>query len=374
MFRKGLYWSVASALMVSVALTPMVLRAQDAAAPQAEGKAVEIEAIGPEVGKPAPDFALKDQSGKLHRLADYKGKTVVLAFYPKDDTPGCTAEMCALRDALPQFKEKGVVILGVSVQDTVSKKAFADKYKLTFPVLADTDKAVTKAYGALGANGVAERLTFVIGPDGTIQNVDRAARLNRQDGKMMSDHAATLALMLSSDWKAELGKPVPSFTLKNYDGRAVTSTSNKYDLTVLAFVSTKCSFSNDYNARLVKFAREYADRGGKRVRVIGINANADEKAEAIAKHSAENGLPYPVVKDEKNQIADHFQAQKTPEIWVMDRRGVLRYHGAVDDHYEEAHVTKTYLVDAVNALLEGKEPPVTDTPPQGCTIKRERRR
>jgi thioredoxin-dependent peroxiredoxin len=299
---------------------------------------------------------------------------VVLAFYPKDDTPGCTAQMCALRDALPQFADKGIVVLGVSVQDTASKKAFADKYRLTFPVLADTDKSVAKAYGALGANGVAERITFVIGPEGTVQNVDRAARLARQDGKVMSDHATTLALMLSSDWKAELGKPVPSFTLKNYDGRPVTSTSNKYDLTVLAFVSTKCSFSNDYNGRLVKFARDYADRSGKRVRVMGINANADEKPEMIAKHAQENAFPYPVVKDEKNVIADHFQAQKTPEIWVVDKRGVVRYHGAIDDHFEEAQVKKTYLTDAVNALLEGKDPPVAETPAQGCTIKRERRR
>lgn len=372
--RHQLWWSTAGALALAVALAPMILRAQEPANRPAGVKAADIEAEGPEVGKPAPEFALKDQSGKTHRLADYKGKTVVLAFYPKDDTPGCTAQMCALRDALPQFAEKGIVILGVSVQDTASKKAFADKYKLTFPVLADTDKSVAKAYGALGASGVAERITFVIGPEGTVQNVDRAARLTRQDGKVLSDHAATLARMLSSDWKAELGKPVPSFTLTNYDGKPVTATSNKYDLTVLVFVSTKCSFSNDYNGRLVKFSQDYAERSDKRVRVIGINANTDEKPEAIAKHSKENGLTYPVVKDEKNVIADHFQAQKTPEVWVVDKRGIARYHGAIDDHFEEPQAKTHYLRDAVNALLEGKEPPVTDTPPQGCNIKRERRR
>ena len=177
-----------------------------------------------------------------------------------------------------------------------------------------------------------------------------------------------------ADWKAELGKPIPSFTLTNYDGTTIRSLSDKFDLTVLVFVSTKCSFSNDYNARLVKFASDYATRGTKHVRVIGINANADEKPEAIAKHAQEKGLTYPVVKDERNLIADHFQAQKTPEVWVVDRRGVVRYHGAIDDHFDEAQVKVTYLRDAVNALLAGKEPAVTETPLQGCTIKRERRR
>ena len=177
-----------------------------------------------------------------------------------------------------------------------------------------------------------------------------------------------------ADWKAELGKPIPSFTLPNYDGTPITVDSRKFDLTVLVFVSTKCSFSNDYNKRLVTFARDYAIRDNKRVRVIGINANADEKPEAIAKHAKDNAFPYPVVKDEKNSIADHFQAQKTPEVWVVDRSGIVRYHGAVDDHFDETQVKVHYLRDAVNALLAGKQPPLAETPLQGCTIKRERRR
>lgn len=182
--------------------------------------------------------------------------------------------------------------------------------------------------------------------------------------------AASAQQPTRKEWKAELGKPIPSFTLPHYDGTLVSSTSEQHDLTVLVFVSTKCSFSNDYNARLAKFSRDFAQK----VRVIGINSNTGEKPEAIAKHSKDNDLPYPILKDEGNVIADHFQAQKTPEIWVMDKKGVLRYHGAFDDHFEEAQVKKTFLVDAVSALLAGKEPPVRETPLQGCTIKRERKR
>jgi peroxiredoxin Q/BCP len=364
----------AALLAFGVALVSITSLPQTPSPPLQAGKPADLDSETLELGKPAPDFSLKDQTGKTHRLTDYKGKTVVLAFYPKDDTPGCTAEMCAFRDALPQFKTKGVVILGVSVQNTISKKAFASKFNLTFPILADTEKVVAKLYKVLGANGLAERITFLIAPDGTLKNVDRSARLTSINGKTMSDHVEALALMLTDDWKVELGKPIPSFTLKNYDGKPINSTSNRHDLTVLAFVSTRCGYSNDYNARLVRFAKEYAVRGNKRVRVIGINANTNEKVDEIAKHTQDNGLPYPVTKDEGNVIADHFRAQKTPEVWVVDRRGVARYHGAIDDHFEEVQVKKTYLRDAVEALLEDKEPAITETEAQGCSIKRERKR
>ena len=358
--------------ILSVASVPIALRAQQTAAKSAEAK--PAESVELEIGANAPNFALKDQTGKTHKLSDYKGKTVVVAFYPKDDTPGCTAEMCSLRDGMEQFKAKGVVVLGVSVQDTTSKKAFASKNRLSFPLLADTEKSTAKAYGVLGANGVAERVTFIIAQDGTIKNIDRASRLTRLDTKVFSSHAATLAQMLSGDWKAEVGKPVPSFALKNYDGKVITSTSNKEELTIFAFVSTKCSYSNDYNARLAKFARDYAERDGKRVRVIGINANAGETPEAIAKHAKDNDLPYPIVKDEHNTIADHFAAQKTPEIWIVDKSGLVRYHGAIDDHFDPTQVKVNYLMDAVNTLLEGKELKVMETESQGCSIKRERKR
>ena len=100
-----------------------------------------------EPGKKAPAFTLTDQSGKAHRLADYAGSPVVLYFYPKDDTPGCTKEACAFRDNLPRFKKGKAVVLGVSILDQASKARFADKYALSFPLLADEDHAVAEKYG-----------------------------------------------------------------------------------------------------------------------------------------------------------------------------------------------------------------------------------
>jgi len=126
-------------------------------------------------GKKAPAFALEDQDGKTHRLNDYAGRAVVLYFYPKDDTPGCTVEACAFRDATPDFTKVKAVVLGVSVLDTKSKAKFAKKHDLDFPLLADADHAVADAYGAWQEKsmygrtymGVA-RITYLIGPDGKV--------------------------------------------------------------------------------------------------------------------------------------------------------------------------------------------------------------
>ena len=100
-----------------------------------------------EPGKKAPTFALNDQDGKTHTLADYAGRPVVLYFYPKDDTPGCTAETCSFRDNLPKFKKGKAAVLGVSILDEKSKAKFAAKYDVNFPLLADADHAIAEKYG-----------------------------------------------------------------------------------------------------------------------------------------------------------------------------------------------------------------------------------
>ena len=128
-----------------------------------------------EPGRKAPAFSLPDQDGRPHRLKDYAGRPLILYFYPKDDTPGCTKEACAFRDALPDFKKGRTAVLGVSVLDTASKAKFARKHKLNFPLLADPEHEVADRYGAWQKKslygrtymGVA-RLTYLIGPDGTV--------------------------------------------------------------------------------------------------------------------------------------------------------------------------------------------------------------
>lgn len=123
----------------------------------------------------APDFSLQDQFDKTHSLKDYAGKWVVLYFYPKDDTPGCTKEACSFRDEFKEIEKAGAVVLGVSKDSVKSHAKFAEKYNLNFPLLADTDMSVMKAYDAWGLKKFMGRefegtlrKTFIIDPAGKI--------------------------------------------------------------------------------------------------------------------------------------------------------------------------------------------------------------
>jgi peroxiredoxin Q/BCP len=125
-------------------------------------------------GQAAPGFSLPDQNGKVHNLADYTGRWVVLYFYPKDDTPGCTTQACNFRDDIVQLQDLGAEVLGVSLDDTDSHAKFAKKHGLPFPLLADVDAKCTEAYGSLGGMGpvkYAKRNTFIIGPDGKLAKI-----------------------------------------------------------------------------------------------------------------------------------------------------------------------------------------------------------
>jgi peroxiredoxin Q/BCP len=122
-------------------------------------------------GRMAPDFRLQDQTGEWRSLEDYRGQWVVLYFYPKDDTPGCTTEACNFRDDIYRYKAKGAAVLGVSLDDVASHQEFAEKYELPFPLLADTEHDAAKKYGVLTTLGpmkFAKRETFLIDPEGKI--------------------------------------------------------------------------------------------------------------------------------------------------------------------------------------------------------------
>jgi thioredoxin-dependent peroxiredoxin len=126
------------------------------------------------VGSQAPAFTLPGTSGKNYSLADYAGRTVVLVFYPGDDTPVCTKQLNSYNDDLSQFESIGAQVLAISAQDVDSHEAFAAKHGFAFPLLADADKAVAGAYGTLGPLGFPRRSVFVIDKDGVIRYSHRA--------------------------------------------------------------------------------------------------------------------------------------------------------------------------------------------------------
>ena len=149
-----------------------------------------------EPGKKAPAFSLKDQHGNTHRLTDYQGRHVILYFYPKDDTPGCTQESCDFQAALPQLKRRDAVVLGVSILDEASKSKFATKHGLTFPLLADANHEIAEKYGVWQQKsrygrsymGIV-RTTYLIGPDGKV--------VERWDNVKVGGHVDTVAAAIS---------------------------------------------------------------------------------------------------------------------------------------------------------------------------------
>ena len=129
-------------------------------------------------GDQAPLFSVPTQDGSQVSLADFKGKEVILYFYPRDDTPGCTKEACAFRDEFAAFKKRGAVVLGVSTDSAKSHTKFAQKLKLPFPLLADENRSIVQAYGVWGQKSFmgrkymgTHRVTFLIGPDGKIKQI-----------------------------------------------------------------------------------------------------------------------------------------------------------------------------------------------------------
>ncbi len=151
----------------------------------------------PKTGDTAPDFTLPDQDGVVHALSSYRGKWVLVYFYPKDDTPGCTKEACVLRDALPRFEGVQASVLGISVDSVASHKKFAEKYGLPFTLLADEDKKVVELYGVWGEKSFmgkkylgTKRTSFLIDPDGVIKTVYENVKPDAHAEEVLADLSA----------------------------------------------------------------------------------------------------------------------------------------------------------------------------------------
>lgn len=146
------------------------------------------------IGDKAPAFSLPDQDGTTHSLKDYKGKWVLLYFYPKDNTPGCTVEACTIRDTYGDFENMGTVVLGVSTDSVASHGKFAEKYDLPFPLLADEQKELVKAYGVWGKKKFlgreymgTNRMSFLIDPTGKIAKVYESVKPPKHAKEVLED-------------------------------------------------------------------------------------------------------------------------------------------------------------------------------------------
>lgn len=168
----------------------------------------------------------------------------------------------------------------------------------------------------------------------------------------------------------QIGAPAPEFTLTALDGKtfSLSEQARGHKAVVVMFIATKCPFSNAYNDRMRDMAAAYAKQG---ILFAGINSNKSEPADEVIAHARQHGFAFPLMKDPDNKVADLYDARHTPEIFVVDSEGKLRYHGRIDENYEEpSKVTSPDLKNALDAMLAGRQIAKAETKAFGCSIKR----
>ncbi len=185
-------------------------------------------------------------------------------------------------------------------------------------------------------------------------------------------HSVLLAILLSVSLALNIfaseGDKVENFVLKDYNGTEHSLSDYKDSKAiVILFVATQCPVSNAYNSRMAALHQKYSE---KEIAFVGINSNKQENAEEVKNHAEENGLNFTILKDPNNIIADKFNAQVTPEIFVLSPDLEILYHGRIDDSQREKEVTSNDLESALDAILAGEEVSVKTTKAFGCTIKR----
>ena len=165
-----------------------------------------------------------------------------------------------------------------------------------------------------------------------------------------------------------IGAAIEDFTLPDADGTSHSLASLKgKNGTVVIFIATKCPVSNAYNDRMEKVFEDYKARG---VNVVGINANSTEPSAEVKSHAAEKGLKFTILKDDGNKIADRLGATRTPEVYLLDAKGKLAYHGRIDNSQKSEGITSNDLRDALDEMVAGKAVSKTGGAAFGCTIKR----
>jgi peroxiredoxin len=191
--------------------------------------------------------------------------------------------------------------------------------------------------------------------------------MSRIHNKILVVFSLGLFLLTSFSYSGEMNK-AENFTLKDYNGKSHSLADYKDSkVIVVMFIATQCPVSNDYNGRM---AALYKDYSGKGVTFLAINSNKQESVEEITQHSQKNGFQFPVLKDPDNVIADKFNAQVTPEIFVLNPNYEILYHGRIDDSQRENEIKSSDLRNSLDEILAGKPVSKKETKAFGCTIKR----
>lgn len=320
-------------------------------------------------GRQAPAFALQDQDGRTHNALDYKGRPLVLTFF-SELTPVTQQTLCALRDAMPLFDKASAKVFAISTLDSAKSKAFHDINHLNFPILNDPQARTAQIYGAFDANSHIRNASFAIDNTGTIMLTMPGAQIDAaHHGKQLLTMASCCFDPVATGNAVMTGHAVSDFALPRVDNGSVEHLlpASRFPATVVLFISAQCPCSQGYDARMKTLANTYTLRGA---RFLGVNSSADETAALADAHRRRVGLPFPVVKDDRNLLADRMNAKMTPEVYVLDAKGVVRYSGRIDDSRDATRVTRHDLQSALDAVLAGKQPLQSHMGALGCAITR----
>ncbi len=318
-------------------------------------------------GEMAPAFVLQDQDGRDHKLEDYHNRPVVLAFLP--DLNGVSmAQLKSLNSKIRQFDTLGAKVFGVVPGEPTDAKRVHDTEHLNFPILVDKGQQVSQRYKVSGGQGAERRVSYVIDVGGQVLLPVTTVQIEEHGQQLIELTECCLDTKPQAP-SPYIGKPIADFHLPTVVGGKQESLygDNKQKATVLIILSSECPCSKGYDARLTELTRNY---GAKGVRFIAMNASSNETPEEIAKYATKVGYPFPVLKDAGNIIADRIEAQVTPEAFVMDAKGVLRYHGRIDDNRNPVEVKSHDLRNALDFMLTGQNPPYADVTTFGCAIFR----
>lgn len=344
-------------LLIAAIAVPVVLGIASVGVMWLEG-----DAPAPDVK--APLFSLVDQDGRTHHLADYRERSVALCFYGPLDAAAKTGLRSVAKD-MREFDIGNLRLFAVGGGDDSARKTFHDAEKIPFPLLNDAGGATAAAYALKGEG----RGIVIVGPDGRI-----LGKLDKLQPERMGEQVATLAMccLMPSRQKLirALGKPLPDTKLPlANEGRpeSIYGNTARPKATVAVFLSSHCPCSKGYDERVRELAQSYSPRD---VRVIAVFSSADESPADIAAHARTAGFTFPVFHDPGNKLADILESRVTPEAYVMDRGGIVRYHGRIDDSRVAEDVRSHDLRNAIDAVLSGHVPPRADVPAFGCAISR----
>lgn len=314
----------------------------------------------------APLFALPDQEGHLHDLRDYDKRSVALVFLPgvNDDV---RAALRSLKNEMKRFDKIGVKVYAIAPIEQAVAKELHTSEKLNYPILTDAGGKIGQQFGVAPGRPF---VSYVLGPSAKVL-LPIATVQPKDHGTQLVELAACFFDTFASANNPLMDKPVADLTLPRADGTGSESLygDKKQKATVLLFLSARCPCSGGYDGRNKELAAAYQSKG---VRFVAVNASADETDAEIVAHAKAHGFPFPVLRDADHKLADTLNAQVTPEAYVMDAQGVLRYHGRIDDSRDEKAITSHDLRNAIDFLLSGQNPKVKSTTPFGCSISRQK--